>query len=167
MARLTSICVSLFIVLGNVRIAVAQHVAYQERVRPSPVSAFRYAIIRNQTIDGKRYPEGGPIRLRGVDILMDANSFSEANLRQLVQLLVRRFPDPENLVVNIYTNLEDVPTPEEADFVPPPDSKVVGLTELKSAWAFYIRNRDGEHFDYDTKEPGVGVRTVTLRGKKQ
>lgn len=166
MAGRTLKCVLLTIVFSNFAIAHSQQVV-QESARPSSGRAFRYAIIRNQTVEGEYYPQGGPSRLRGVDVLIDEKSFSEASLRQLVQLLDRRFPDPGDLVVNIYTNLEDVSTPEEADAVPPPGSKLVGGPERKHAWAFYIRNRDGEHFEYDTKETSVGVRTVTIRGRRQ
>src|SRR5258705_6270056 len=138
----------------------------ESRHPTKPRSPFRYAIIRDRTLEGTYYPQGGNFRFRSVDVLLDAKSFSEESLRQLVKLLSKRIPDPEELLVNIYTNLDDVSTPEEAEYISPPGS-AVDLSTPKYAWAFYIRNSDGEHFRYHTKEPGSIVKTVNLRDKEQ
>ena len=140
--------------------------AAQEKPQPSlPKAAFRYVIVRNQITEGTRYPEGGSLRYRGVDVLLDAKSFSESTLRQLVELLAKRFPDSEDLFVNIYTNLDDVSTPEEADYIGPPNSPIE-FPNPKYAWAFYVRNSENERLDYHTKEPGDVFKTIKLRGKK-
>jgi hypothetical protein len=161
---LVSILLAIIFVVGDTSIAGGMR-AQQHENKPSPASAFRYAILRNEVIEGKTYPFGTPSRFRGVDVLMDAKSFSETNLRQLVQLLSKRFPDPERLLVNIYTNLEDVLTPEEAE-LPFPSGSKVPEPDLKYAWAFYLRINDDEHFEYCTREPGAPVVTVTLRKKE-
>jgi hypothetical protein len=167
MARRILVCILLafIFVVGDTSIASGMRAPQQEN-KPSPASPFRYAIVWNKVIEGNTYPFGTPFRFRGVDVLMDEKSFSEANLRQLLQLLSKRFPDPERLQVDVYTNLEDVLTPEEAELVPPPGSRVPERG-LKHAWAFYIRSGDNEHLDYCTKEPGAEVKTVTWNDKKK
>lgn len=138
----------------------------QEKPHPAPPrSPFRYVITRNQITDGTRYPEGGTARFRGIDVVLDAKSFSEVTLRQLLELISKRFPEPADLLVSVYTSLDDVSTPEEAEHISPRGS-LIELSAPEYAWAFYIRNSESEHFSYDTKEPGSVVRTVKLRGVK-
>jgi hypothetical protein len=156
-----------FCLSADLRITIGNPAGHQERPSPVPPRPpFRYAIIRDRTLEGTYYPEGGDFRVRHVDVLLDPKSFSEESLRQLVSLLSKRFADPKNLLISIYTSLDDVLTPEEAEYISPPDS-VVDLRTPKYAWAFYIRNSDGEHFRYHTKEPGSIVKTVNLRDKIQ
>jgi hypothetical protein len=139
----------------------------QEKTHTSPPkSPFRYVITRNQITEVARYPVGGRLRSRGVDVVLDAKAFSEGTLRQLTELLSKRFPDPDELLVSVYTNLDDVLTPEEAEIIPPPGTPI-DLSAPTSAWAFYVRNSESEHFSYHTKEPGSVVRTVNLRGKEK
>ena len=166
MARrvLVSILLAIIFVFSDTSIAGGMGAPQQEN-KPSPASAFRYAIVWNQVIEGKYHPFGTPYRFRGVDVLMDAKSFSEANLRELLRLVSKRFPDPEELQVDVYTNLEDVLTPEEAELPFPPGGKVPE-PNLKYAWAFYFRYSDEERFEYCTREPGAPVVTVTLRKKE-
>jgi hypothetical protein len=138
---------------------------HQEKPHPAPPkSPFRYVITWNKITEGTRYPEGGSLRSRGVSVLLDAKSFSEETLRRLLELLSKRFPDPDELLVSVYTNLDDVRTPEEAET---PATGSMDLTAPKYAWAFYIRNSESEHFSYHTKDPGSVVRTVNLRGKEK
>jgi len=149
---------------ADARLVSSNFTTHQEKPHPAPPSPFHYAITRNQITDGTRYPEGGTARFRGVDVLLDAKSFSEETLRRLLELLSKRFPNPDELLVSVYTNLDDVRTPEEAEI---PATGSVDLTAPKYAWAFYIRNSETEHFSYHTKEPGSVVRTVNLRGKEK
>jgi hypothetical protein len=133
---------------------------------------FRYVIIRDKILEGRTYPEGGKWRVRGVDVLLDPKSFSESTLRQLAELLSKRFPAQDDLDVNIYTNLEDTLTPEEAEQVAPstvvevPTGSPLGFPLPKYAWARFVRKSEGETLEYDTKEPGDVFKTIELRGKK-
>ena len=68
-------------------------------------SPFRYVIASNE-IDDKE---------RGIDVVMERKAFSEQNLKLLYQLLANRFPIPYDMTVFCYTDLEDIPTPEERD----------------------------------------------------
>ncbi len=71
---------------------------------------FRYVILDNN-IDpslGKDDPER-----RFVEVLMESKAFSRKNLITLFHLISKRFPKPTLLYVNIFTDLEDVATPEE------------------------------------------------------
>jgi len=63
------------------------------------------------------YPAGPTRKSRGVDVLLDPKSFSEENLKQLFAMLSKRFPEPAKLIVNVYTDLEDIMTPEEGDVI--------------------------------------------------
>lgn len=47
--------------------------------------------------------------------MINKKSFSEENLVLLFHLISRRFPKPEELFVTVFTDLEDVETPEEMD----------------------------------------------------
>ncbi len=137
---------------------------YQEKPPSAQYrSPFRYVIAWNKVTEGTRYPEGGPDRFRGVNVLLDPKAFSESNLLQLVELLSKRFPKPEDLIVNIYSDLDDVLTPEENDiFVSGP----IDLSATpKHAWAFYIRNDEVERLDYHTKKPDEAFRSIDLRRK--
>ena len=119
---------------------------------------------RNQITEGARYPGGKQVKSRGVDVVLDAKSFSEVTLRQLLALLSKRFPEPDELLLSVYTNLDDVLTPEEAEHIPPLGNPI-DLSPPKYAWAFYVRSSEDEHFTYHTKEPGSEAKTVTLRDK--
>ena len=68
-------------------------------------------------------------------MLLDPKSFSEENLKQLFALLSKRFPEPTELVVNVYTDLEDIMTPEEGDVIW--DNCTLDLAKLtpKYPWA--------------------------------
>lgn len=134
---------------------------------------FRYVIIRDHILAGLTYPEMGKLRVRGVDVLLDPKSFSESTLRQLVELLSKRFSDPEDLFVNIYTNLDDTSTPEEAESIGPPTAVEVPTGSPldfplpKHAWARFVRNSEVERLDYDPKVPGQEFKTIKLRDKKK
>jgi hypothetical protein len=145
------------------RTAQGTRASHQEESHPSSIhSPFRYVITRNQITEGTRYPDRVKLKLRGVDVLLDAKSFSETTLRQLLSLLSERFPAPEYLRVDIYTNLEDVLTPEEAEAIQSPGSRMQ-FNDPKYAWATCKRNHDGERCDYHTKQPGATLQTITVR----
>jgi hypothetical protein len=148
---------------GNV---VAQTLASQQDLKSCPEpprSPFRYVITWNKITEGMHYPQGGKFRARGVDVLLDEKSFSESTLRQLFALISKRFPDPAELNVSVYTSLEDMMTPEEGDQVT--TNCILDFATLKFAPAFYMRDSEREQFVYQTKEQGSILKTIVLRGK--
>jgi hypothetical protein len=53
--------------------------------------------------------------MRSVSVLIKPESFSESVIADLVTRIGRRFEKPTLLYINIYSNLDDVETPEEHD----------------------------------------------------
>ena len=152
------------ILSGNV---VAQKLASQQDLKPCPEpprSPFRYVITWNKITEGTSYPQGGKFRARGVDVLLDEKSFSESTLRQLFALISKRFPDPAELNVSVYTSLEDMMTPEEGEQVA--TNCTLDLATLKFPPAFYTRGNEREQFVYQTKEQRGVLKTTVLRGKE-
>ena len=131
----------------------------------SPQSPFRYVITRSEITEGTHYPEGGKFRARGVDVLLDEKSFSESTLKQLFALISKRFLDPAELHVSVYTSLDDMMTPEEGEFIA--TNCTLDLAKLKFPPAFYTRDSERERFVYRSKgEDGFVEKTVVLRGKE-
>jgi len=129
----------------------------------SPRSPFRYAITYNHV--NEFISSGRPnVKSRLVNVLLDGKSFSEENLKQLFGLLSKRFPEPIDMIVSVYTNLEDISTPEEdevilincimADFLTP-----------QHPWANYTRNDELERFYYHTRKLDEPPKDVILRGR--
>ena len=74
-------------------------------------SPFRYAIIYNDL----RNPAGGT-PYRYLLILIERDSFSEQNLRELFKLLNHRFPQPIEFDAYVEISLDNIQTPEEHDW---------------------------------------------------
>jgi hypothetical protein len=109
-----------------------------------PRSPFRYAIVRNAV--AKAQP------IRQVGILMEEEAFTEENLRSVYQLVVKRFPEPYQMDIWVYTSLMDVPTPEEVD--------AGGMSEMKNPprmsgrpTAVGVRNDYNEYINYYYRTP--------------
>jgi len=126
-------------------------------------SPFRYAVFDNQVLDNNT---GNPNdEWRSLGILLDEKSFSEATLKQLFQLLSKKYPKPTDLEVHVYTSLDQVPTPEEAE--------AGGMSEVtwcndphdKYHWANYLRKKDRESFVYNLNPPKLDTKLVVLKGK--
>ena len=75
-------------------------------------SPFRYVIVSDK-FDPK-IGEGDDDR-RFIEILMDKKSFSKKNLITLFQLVAKRYPKPALLYIDVFTNLDDIETPEESE----------------------------------------------------
>ena len=73
-------------------------------------SKFRYVVVYSEL---ERSVKKGKYDTRFVDVLIDKRAFSVQNLRILFDLLSKRFPKPHTLFVTVYTDLEDIETPEE------------------------------------------------------
>jgi hypothetical protein len=125
-------------------------------------SPFRYVIVHNDVTGEPSNPNDG---YRYVEVLLDDNAFSERKLRELFNLVSRRFPTPRVLHVQVYTSLEDVETPEEREA-----GRISEAPDDPSAdryhRAFYLRDADGnEWFRYNPNPLSREIRTVILRGR--
>ena len=129
----------------------------QSRPCSEPVkSPFRYVIAHNDEImstSGETF--------RGIDVLMEPKSLSEANLKQLFAMLSSKFSRSNRLFVHVHTDLEDVYTPEEANQIAPTEM-CNSLPGDKHPWAIYVRDASYEGFDY-VQQVGGKVTTVQLR----
>jgi hypothetical protein len=126
---------------------------------------FKYIIADKALLRG-----GQPIREEDVDqaallrltILLDRDAYSEANLKTLLCLLSRRFPRPELVVIFVYTNVKQLPTPEQAE-----EGGLTGMPEdpniRRYHRAYMERSRDSELIRYQDK-PGGRMKTVYLKG---
>ena len=131
----------------------------QSRPCPEPVrSAFRYVITNNDEITST---QGETLRI--IDVLMDATSLSEGNLRKLFASLSNKFSGSSRLLVRVHTNLEDVYTPEEASQIVHA-SKCDTLRGDRYPWAMYNRSAAYEGFDY-VQKIGDKISTVQLRSR--
>ncbi len=84
----------------------------QDRTSPAKFkSDFRYLIVdnfaRNSPTDNYRY--------RIIGVLIEESAFNSDNLEKLNRLILKRFPSPENVDITVYTNLDQIMTPEEVD----------------------------------------------------
>src|SRR5712692_8644089 len=119
-------------------------------------SPFRYAIV-NVTGD----PEEA---YRYVVILLDEKAFSEQTLRELFKLVSARFPTPNRLDVQVYTNLEQVETPEEHDHGKISESQDDPTID-KYHWALFIRSQGNELLWYNPNPPDRKMKTIVLKGE--
>jgi hypothetical protein len=119
-----------------------EEVAAQFRLRTT--STFRYVIVRNEVAKAR------PVRQ--VWVLMEEKAFTEENLKFLYQLVTKRYPEPYQMDIWVYTSLADVPTPEEAD--------EPGMSEVKDApplsgfpIAICVRNDYNEYINFYYPSP--------------
>ena len=116
---------------------------------------LRYVFIEN------RIDDGGDRRI--LQVLMDEKAFSERNLRILFELIGKRFPN-DDLVVSVFTSLEDAPTPEERD-----EGSISEETEsrpVKHYWAVYLRHEGYDFFRYSPVGDLNGNRVVEMMKKR-
>ena len=124
-------------------------------VQPRP--RFRYAIVESGLLHNGRL----------LFVLIDAEAYSEQNLRELFQLVSKRFPQPVQLWITVCTNLRQIPTPEEIDYLsahPDDNSIIESLDVEKYPGAEYARSKEAEYFEYS---PGAGQpkKTIIMAGK--
>ena len=116
---------------------------------------FRYVIVENKTYTIAK-------SRRTLTVLLDPASFSEENLRELFALLSKRFPQPESLTAQVFTSMEQIPTPEESDL--PQASEVSSNPEIgKYHWAVLVRTRSEEYFRYNPEPPQNTIKTVKVQ----
>lgn len=130
----------------------------QDKLYRSP---FRYVIVNNEVNDGSGDPRGA---YRYVEVLLDEKAFSEETLKALFKLVSKRFPKPNDMDVYIWTNLEQVDTPEEKD--EPKVSEAPDNPALdKYPTALLIRKDGNELFRYTLKAPNTDMKTVVIKGR--
>lgn len=54
-------------------------------------------------------------KMRSISVLIKPESFRKESLIKLTKLIGNRFIKPDTIYFNFYTELEDIPTPEEKD----------------------------------------------------
>lgn len=159
MLIIVSLCASLCPARGPVAWAAAGRSRAQSR-RESRRSPFRYVIIGN-SVD---VPAGDPAdAVREMTILLDEKAFSERALRELFRLVLRRYPEPARLSATVYTSLEQLRTPEEAE--QGAQSEVGDTSPVSDNYhrAVLLRTRDGgKLIRYSTSLPVLGLKTVAL-----
>jgi len=126
-------------------------------------SPFRYVIVSNK-IDPPVNKKDE--KRRFVEVLLDKKAFTKENLITLFQLVSKRFPKPSVLFVNVYTDLEDVETPDERDLgkwsedfnvsadIPNPQNRAI-FTRYKNEMEIIMKYADG---DSDTFEINKSVK---------
>jgi hypothetical protein len=100
-------------------------------------------------------------------VLLDQQSFAEKNLQEVFLLVSRRFPQPEQLWITVFTNLEQLPTPEEEDYLAssPEDHSLPLFSKVeKYPSAEYTRFKGKEVFQYSTGD-GQPPKTVVMPAK--
>ena len=106
------VAVSLLIVMSVADVSVNSQ-TYKEEARTRQYrSPFRYVVVSNKVDPAINKQD---VKRRFVTILLDKKSFSKENLIILFQLVAKRYPTPNLLNIDVYTDLEDIETPEEAD----------------------------------------------------
>jgi hypothetical protein len=121
-------------------------------------SNFRYLIISDVLLHNGRL----------VFALLDEKSFSEENLKELFRLISKRFPKPDELHVAVFTNLEQVETPEEADFYKglSPEIEIPSNVNVdRYPSATYVRSKGNESFSYSVVSPIRVEKTIIIKGE--
>jgi len=129
-------------------------------------SVPRYALVGNWLDDEKEWDPNDPkVYSRHVEVLIERKDFSEKNLRTLLGLVSKRFPSPVKLFVNVYTDLDQVLTPEERDSGV--TSEIEGGEERQHFWAIYVRTRNDEYFRYSPTNDLSGNILVPLKRPRE
>ena len=107
------------------------------------------------------YVENGA---RDVEVLLDAEDFSEKNLKILFGELSDRFPTPDRLSVHVFTNLKQVGSQSQRDTVssmPPKENPEFHNYH----WALLMRIVGDELVRYNPNPPSREMKTMVLKGK--
>lgn len=93
-----------------------------------------YAIVLNEV-----HPEDKDTRQ--VIVLQKKESFTRDNLVQILRLIEIRYPKPGGIILDFYTDLEDIETPEERDGPHMTRHKATKDEEKrnKGDYAFFVR----------------------------
>lgn len=123
-------------------------------------SPFRYVIVHNEVAKAAS--------VRQVWVLMEQEAFTKENLKTLYQLVVKRYPQPYTMNIWVFTNLDDVSAPEEADD-DHGESEVKDGRPLSGApTAVCVRNPYNEYINYfDYRPNGQGHGKIIVRGPEK
>lgn len=118
---------------------------------------FRY-IIYEKSCDDFGNPEAG---IRRIDLLLQEKAFSEENLKKLFAVLSEGYPEPQLLLIQVITNLEQA-RPEGFP-------QISGGKDNPAAYIYhrasYQRDKNNEFFRYNPNPPDRQMKTIVLRGK--
>lgn len=146
MQRILSFSLNTILALAPI---LATPVVGQDRVR----SPFRYVIVLNE-VEGSR----------AMIVLLDRKAFTEANLEELLRLLLKRFPEPKAFFIQVRVSLDDIETPEEQDQIHMAD----GPDKLRSEHPTAYLARDGfgtEWIQYSMNPRKYEDKKIVLKGK--
>jgi hypothetical protein len=102
-------------------------------------------------------------------ILMDQDDIGEENLKLLFHVVSEKYPPPETLEVQVYTDLRVPGALANGEIVNVGGSRSVRSVKTPvdvPGGAFYLRRETLELFRYNPKYPEAGMKTVILRGKE-
>ena len=162
--------ISAMLIVGSLTLTpiVVDKVFCQSRAKKSKEAAvtrmgyrrpFRYIIYLNEVGE-----DNGPQeRSRYLEVLLDRKAYSEKTLRELFHLLSERFPEPVDMDVQVFTSIEQVPTPEEMGrgASEQPDNPWVE----KHPSAFMIRRSENEIIRYFYRYPYRVEKTIVIKGE--
>ena len=153
----TSYFLLLALIMTSLIIEAREFYSGSEQVKKRPL---RYAIVNNKVLD----PGQTGNRWRRVTVLVEPSAFSEELLEQVLNLISKRFPQPDWLEVDVKTSLKQIKTPEEEDLgevSEEPDD-----VELRQYhWGLLVRKNGNEFFRYNSFPPNRMMKTVVLKGK--
>lgn len=152
--------ISLVLALNNAQLK-ARHISQQSSALKDYRSPFRYVIIRNDVIDIVGDPKEAR---RFVEILLDEKAFSAEILKDVFKLISARFPSPQRFDVWVYTNLEQVKTPEESEMGNLSESDKLPVPDNHHK-ALLVRSESDEWIRYTLRPPSTDMKTVVLKGK--
>ena len=110
-------------------------------------------------------PQPGPNAVRNISVLMDENSLGPDTLEQLFRLLDKRFPEPDAFICTVFTSLDQINTPEEADRPKHSASNETSKEFDQHNWAILMRGAGNEIIRF-TIGPGYRpLKTIVLKGK--
>ena len=139
---------SLNIILLLVLVVTPRTIA-QDQVR----SPFRYVIVHNE-IRGSR----------AMIVFLEPKAFTEANLEELLRLILKRFPEPKAVFIDVRVSLDDIETPEEQDQPHVTD----GPDRIRSERPSATLARDGfgtEWIQYSMNPRKYDDKKIVLKGK--
>lgn len=86
--------------------------------------------------------------MRSITLLIKPESFTQSILAKLIDRIGNRFPRPRLTYFNIYTNLDDIKTPEEHDDAGMSETPEVAATEkarVRREEAICVRLKNGSY----------------------
>ena len=124
-------------------------------------SPFRYVLISDAVVAQEN--ETSQRGSRYITVLMDGTAFSEPNLKILFELISKRHLKSVRLIVDVYTSLQQVKTPEEMDIASVSEQPYDTSLD-RYPRAAYVRHGGDEFFRYTKHPPDPAMTTIVLRG---